>query len=247
MGTVDRGARGRGPAPTWCSPPGPRPGWTRWPRRSRTLGRRALAVPTDVTDHAAAERLAEAAVAELRQGRRAGATTRWRCRRSPTLARSDLDAVQAGFSDNVVVGAAHDPAVRPGAGGQTAGSVVMVNSMVVGSPSAPWARTSWPRRRCWHGAQSLATELGPQGIRVNSVAPGHIWGDSLKWYFGYLGKKRGVDAQASTTRRPRASTLAGCPSPTRSPTPCCSWPRRWRAPSPASAWTSTAASTTTSR
>ena len=43
-------------------------------------------------------------------------------------------------------------------------------------------------------AQSLATELGPQGIRVNSVAPGHIWGDSLKWYFGYLGKKRGVDA-----------------------------------------------------
>jgi NAD(P)-dependent dehydrogenase (short-subunit alcohol dehydrogenase family) len=24
------------------------------------------------------------------------------------------------------------------------------------------------------------------------VAPGHIWGDSLKWYFGYLAKKRGV-------------------------------------------------------
>jgi NAD(P)-dependent dehydrogenase (short-subunit alcohol dehydrogenase family) len=44
-------------------------------------------------------------------------------------------------------------------------------------------------------AQSLATELGPQGIRVNSVAPGHIWGDSLKWYFGYLAKKRDVAAQ----------------------------------------------------
>ncbi len=44
-------------------------------------------------------------------------------------------------------------------------------------------------------AQSLATELGLQGIRVNSVVPGYIWGSSLKWYFGYLARQRGVDAQ----------------------------------------------------
>ena len=42
-------------------------------------------------------------------------------------------------------------------------------------------------------AGSLATELGPKGIRVNSVAPGNIRGDSLDFYFSYLGHKRGVE------------------------------------------------------
>ena len=80
-------------------------------------------------------------------------------------------------------------------------------------------------------AQSLATELGPQGIRVNSVAPGHIWGDSLKWYFGYLAKKRGVSveeiyAEDRGAHRPGQAARARC----RSRTPWCSWPREMARP-----------------
>jgi NAD(P)-dependent dehydrogenase (short-subunit alcohol dehydrogenase family) len=41
-------------------------------------------------------------------------------------------------------------------------------------------------------AQSLADELGPQGVRVNCVAPGHIWSDVLERFYRGLAEQRGV-------------------------------------------------------
>ena len=43
--------------------------------------------------------------------------------------------------------------------------------------------------------QGLARELGPSQIRVNSVVPGYIWGESLRGYFAHQAKQRGVDPQ----------------------------------------------------
>ena len=41
----------------------------------------------------------------------------------------------------------------------------------------------------------LAREHGEDGIRVNTVLPGHVWGPSLEWWFEHLAKKQGTTPQ----------------------------------------------------
>jgi NAD(P)-dependent dehydrogenase (short-subunit alcohol dehydrogenase family) len=56
------------------------------------------------------------------------------------------------------------------------------------------------------------------GIRVNGIHPGYIWGDSVEWYFGHLGKKRGISGeevyrevadQTALKYLPHSSEIAG--------------------------------------
>ena len=144
-----------------------------------------MTVPAD------AERLAEAAVAEFGK---VDALVHNALVMPPIadLGKVDLDAVQAGFNNNVISALRMTRLFIP-ALAATNGAVVMVNSMVVRFSQRTMGPYKMAKASLLAMAQSLATELGPQGIRVNSVAPGHIWGESLKWYFGYLAKKRGVD------------------------------------------------------
>jgi NAD(P)-dependent dehydrogenase (short-subunit alcohol dehydrogenase family) len=157
------------------------------------LGRRGLAVPADITDAGAATHLAEAALDAF--GR--VDTFVYNALAMPPiadLAEVDLDAVRAGLDLNVIAALRLTRLFTPALAAST-GSVVMISSMVVRYSQRTFGPYKMAKAALLALAQTLATELGPQGIRVNSVAPGHIWGDSLKWYFGYLAKQRGVDAQ----------------------------------------------------
>src|SRR6266436_554474 len=157
------------------------------------LGRRALAVPTDIGDPAAAENLMRATLAEFG---RADALVHNALAMPPIkdLSEVDLDAVKAAFDVNVL-GALRMTRLFTPALAATGGSVTMINSMVVRFSQRTMGPYKATKAALLAVAQSLATELGPQGIRVNTVAPGHIWGDSLQWYFGYLAKKRGVTVE----------------------------------------------------
>ncbi len=157
------------------------------------LGRRALAVPTDIGDPDAGQRLADATLDEFG---RADALVHNALAMPPIkdLSVVDLDAVRSAFDVNVLgalrMTRAFSPALE-----DAGGSVVMVNSMVVRFSQRGMGPYKATKAALLAVAQSLASELGPRGIRVNSVAPGHIWGENLQWYFSYLAKKRGVDPQ----------------------------------------------------
>jgi NAD(P)-dependent dehydrogenase (short-subunit alcohol dehydrogenase family) len=175
------------------------------------LGRRALAVPTDLSDADATERLAQAARDAFGQ---VDALVYNALAMPPIkeLGVVPLDAISTSFDANVVAALRLTRQFTPLLA-ETKGSVVMINSMVVRFSQRTMGPYKLAKAALLAMAQSLATELGPQGIRVNSVAPGHIWGDSLKWYFGYLAKKRGVTVEEIYAETAAPVDLGRLPEP----------------------------------
>jgi NAD(P)-dependent dehydrogenase (short-subunit alcohol dehydrogenase family) len=78
---------------------------------------------------------------------------------------------------------------------ESKGNLVMVTSMVIRHSEPEYAAYKLTKGALHAAAGSLATELGPRGIRVNSVAPGWIWEDVNKMYFEWMAKERGITAQ----------------------------------------------------
>ena len=179
---------------------------------SRARDGAAWRSPTDLADAEAAERLAQARARRVRPGGRAGVQRARDAADQGTAARSRLDAVSASFDANVVAALRLTRLFIP-ALAESKGSVVMINSMVVRFSQRTMGPYKLTKAALLAMAQSLATELGPQGIRVNSVAPGHIWGDSLKWYFGYLAKKRGVTVEQMYEETAAPIDLGRLPEP----------------------------------
>ncbi len=79
---------------------------------------------------------------------------------------------------------------------ESRGSVVFVNSAVLRHSRRSFGAYKMTKASLLAVAQSLSTELGPQGVRVNSIAPSFIWSDKLEAYFAFLAAKRGVTPEA---------------------------------------------------
>jgi NAD(P)-dependent dehydrogenase (short-subunit alcohol dehydrogenase family) len=142
-------------------------------------GRRAVVVPTDVTVAPDADELVRATRDAF--GRIDVLVYNAFAYGPTTPAReTDTEAWRETFEVNVVGALNVTLAAAPHLAATGAGSVVMVNTQA--------ARRSLPRRGPYSAskaamlslARTLAGELGPDGIRVNSVVPGPIWSPPLE-------------------------------------------------------------------
>ena len=157
----------------------------------RALGRKALVVPTDINDDASAQQLVDATLGEY--GRIDSLVNNaFAVPPLGPLQTVDFDQARAGFETNVFAALRLTRLFAPSLV-QTHGTVVMINSSVLRHSSQPYGAYKMTKASLLALAQCLATELGPQGIRVNSVAPGWIWAETLQNYFSYLAHKRGVE------------------------------------------------------
>lgn len=175
------------------------------------LGRRACAIPADITDEDSAAHLAEAAQAAF--GRvDALVNNAFAIPPMTSLAEADLSTFRAAFETNVLAALRLTRLLTP-ALAASKGSVVMINSAVLRHSRVSFGGYKMAKSALLALAQSLATELGPDGIRVNSVAPGWIWGDTLKWYFGYLAEQRGLSRQDVYDETAATTDLRKLPEP----------------------------------
>ncbi|WP_370949102.1 SDR family oxidoreductase [Amycolatopsis sp. cg5] len=175
------------------------------------LGRKALVVPTDITDDASAGALKEAALGEFG---RVDALVNNAFAMPPMVDLLDieLEALKTAL-DTTTLAALRLTRLFAPALEEAGGAVVMINSMVVRHSRRTFGAYKMAKASLLAISQSLATELGPRGVRVNSVAPGYIWADNLRWYFAYLAKERGLTPEEIYAETAATIDLRKLPEP----------------------------------
>ena len=178
----------------------------------RSHGRRALVVPTDITDEESRVALVERAVEEF---------GKVDCLINNAFGIPPMDPISTikiedlrAANETNVFAPLRLSALFADALAASHGSIIMLNSCVVFSSQPEYAGYKLSKGALEHLASSLATELGPRGIRVNSVAPSYIYEDVNKGYFDWLASEAGVThddiyAEKARADRPQAAGVAG--------------------------------------
>lgn len=156
-------------------------------------GRRALAVPADITDDDQVANLVKAATAEY-DHIDVLINNAFRVPSMKPLAQTTFqhirDAIELSGLGTLRLTQAFTTALA-----EANGSIVNLNSMVIRHSQPKYGAYKMAKAALLAMSQSLASELGEQGIRVNSVAPGYIWGETLQSYFAHQAGKYGTTVE----------------------------------------------------
>jgi NAD(P)-dependent dehydrogenase (short-subunit alcohol dehydrogenase family) len=180
-------------------------------REVEATGRRALAVPTDITDDESIEVLAKT-VRETFGRVDVLVNNAMVPPAVGELADIDLDDIRACVETNTYAALRMTRAFKPGLVAHK-GSVVMINSGVIRHAKGPLGAYRLAKVALLSMAQSLSNDLGPQGVRVNTVTPNYVWGEPLKGAFTFLAEQRGISLQEIYDEMAAPSDLRRLPEP----------------------------------
>jgi NAD(P)-dependent dehydrogenase (short-subunit alcohol dehydrogenase family) len=151
---------------------------------------KSLCVPTDISKPDDCRRLVELAVKQF--GRidvlvnNAFLTHPW-----GPIESADFDAWRKIFDVNLFGSLRLSQLVLPHMRRQGGGSIVMVNTMSMRIIEPNVGGYAASKAALLTATQTLAREVGPDGIRVNSIVPGYIWSDKMEAYFRHLAQQQG--------------------------------------------------------
>jgi NAD(P)-dependent dehydrogenase (short-subunit alcohol dehydrogenase family) len=175
-----------------------------------SLGRRALAVSTDITDD---EQVANLVTRSLEEYGRVDVLINNAFRVPSMKPLSDTtfqhirDAIELTVLGALRISQGFTPALA-----EAKGSVVNVNSMVIRHSQPKYGAYKMAKAALLAMSHSLSTELGAQGIRVNTVAPGYIWGGTLQSYFTHQAGKFGTTVEEIYNAAAAGSDLKRLPT-----------------------------------
>jgi NAD(P)-dependent dehydrogenase (short-subunit alcohol dehydrogenase family) len=155
------------------------------------LGRRAVWVPTDITDPDACQNLADSAFEAF--GRiDILVNNAFRNGYLVPFLEADLEKWRKSMEVNLFGTLQLTRAVVPYMQQLDDARIIMINTQSTQNIEPNLGSYAASKAALATATKTLARELGQYGIRVNGIHPGYIWGDNVKFYLQYLADERGV-------------------------------------------------------
>lgn len=169
------------------------------------MGRRALVVPMDLRDHNSIRALAERSLEEFghvdtlvnNSGVAGPSAPAWEV---------ELADWEETFAVNVTGAFLCCQAFLPAMIERGKGSIINIGSITGKRPLLNRSPYAASKLALVGFTRTLATEIGPHGIRVNLISPGAVEGDRIEWVFERQAESSGITAEEA-----RADYESGSP------------------------------------
>jgi 3-oxoacyl-[acyl-carrier protein] reductase len=176
------------------------------------LGAQAIALPSDTGDVAQCRALVESAVERFG---RLDIVVSSAARGAPnhSIMRADLSDWQAAWQVNVLgpleLARTAVPHLKAGGGG----AIVVVSALAVRAINPGQGAYAATKGALTIAAQTLAREVGVDGVRVNVVVPGFTPGPSTEAMFARMAERQGITVEAAMQRVADQTALRRLPVP----------------------------------